>query len=104
VALVLVKCSSCQSDRVYRHGKAKSGIQRYRCRDCCHCFQLDYVYEANKEGVTDKIVDMALNGSGIRDTSRVLGISTATVMAYLKNLRRQPFPLSSSTKSQKKQG
>ena len=27
---------------------------------------------------------MALNGSGIRDTSRVLGISTNTVMSELK--------------------
>ena len=36
-----------------------------------------------------QICDMALNGSGIRDTARVLGISTTTVMEAL----RKKFPL-----------
>ena len=36
-------------------------------------------------GVVDKIVEMAMNGSGVRDTSRVLGISVNTVIAHLKN-------------------
>ena len=31
-----------------------------------------------------QIIEMALNGSGIRDTSRVLGISAATVINELK--------------------
>jgi hypothetical protein len=30
------------------------------------------------------MVDMALNGSGIRDTARVLGVSPMTVMSTLK--------------------
>ena len=88
---VLVKCPSCESEWTYRHGKARSGLQRYRCRDCHHCFQLNYLYEANKPGVTDKITEMALNVSGIRDTGRVLGISIATVIAHLKNSLHQPF-------------
>ena len=95
---VLVKCSACQSELIYRHGKARSGLQRYRCRDCHHCFQLDYLYEANKPCVTDKIAEMALNGSGVRDTGRVLGISITTVIAHLKNSLRQPFRPSRSTK------
>lgn len=88
MATVQVKCPECKSECIYRHGKARSGIQRYRCRDCKNCFQLDYVYEANKPGVTEKIIDMAMNGSGVRDTGRVLGISITTVIAYLKNYRR----------------
>ncbi|WP_407701256.1 IS1/IS1595 family N-terminal zinc-binding domain-containing protein [Thiothrix eikelboomii] len=56
----------CQGEWVYRHGKARSGLQRYRCCDCHHCFQLEYRYEANKLGVTDKISEMAINGSGVR--------------------------------------
>ncbi|AWM32004.1 hypothetical protein DDQ68_03860 [Hymenobacter nivis] len=31
-----------------------------------------------------KIMDLALNGSGVRDTARVLGISPQTVMGELK--------------------
>ena len=95
---VLVKCSACQSELIYRHGKARSGLQRYRCRDCHHCFQLDYLYEANKPCVTDKIAEMALNGSGVRDTGRVLGIIITTVIAHLKNSLRQPSRPSRSTK------
>ncbi len=78
MASILVECSSYQSELVSRHGKARTSLQRYRCRDCHHCFQLDYLYEANKLGITDKITEMALNGSGVRDTGRVLGISITT--------------------------
>jgi insertion element IS1 protein InsB len=34
--------------------------------------------------VKQQIVDMALNGSGIRDTARVLRISPTTVISTLK--------------------
>jgi transposase-like protein len=48
-------------------------------------FQLTYTYEARKPGVKDKIVDMAFNGSGVRDTARVLKIGINTVIRALKN-------------------
>jgi transposase-like protein len=75
MAGMLVKCPTCQSVLIDHHGKARSDLQRYRCRDCHHCFQLDYLYAANKPSVTDKITKMALNGSGVRDTGRVLVIN-----------------------------
>jgi transposase-like protein len=34
--------------------------------------------------VKEQIVDMAINGSGIRDTARVLHVSTSTVIKELK--------------------
>lgn len=36
-----------------------------------HVFQLTCTYEARKPGVKEKIVDMAFNGSGARDTKRL---------------------------------
>ena len=78
-------CPAYQSERIYQHGKARSGLQRYRCRDCKHCFQQAYLYEANKEGVAEKIIERAMNGSGVRDTSRVLGINITTAITPLKN-------------------
>lgn len=48
-------------------------------------FQLTYTYEARKPGVKDKIVDMALNGAGVRDTARVLKVGINTVLRTLKN-------------------
>jgi len=46
---------------------------------------LNYRYEANRPGVAEKIVAMAMNGSGVRDTGRVLKISATTVVRHLKN-------------------
>lgn len=82
---VVVQCRECGSERLYKHGRSRSGEPRYRCRDCHCCFQLNYRNEANKVGVPEKIVEMAMNGSGIRDTARVLKISTNTVLSHLKN-------------------
>ncbi len=96
MASVLISCPGCSCEKVYRHGQSRNGEQRYRCCECGHCFQLEYRYEANKPGVTDKIIEMAMKGSGVRDTSRVLGISITTVIAHLKNARHPQshhFPL-----------
>ena len=96
MASVPVHWRYCASELIYKHGHARSGETRYRCRDCLRCFQLDYRYEGNKQGVPERIIDMALNGSGVRDTSRVLGVSTTTVIAHLKKLRPiavNPLPI-----------
>jgi len=47
---------------------------------------LDYAYEGAKPGINEKIIEMTANASGIRDISRVLGISTDKVMDTLKKL------------------
>jgi transposase-like protein len=39
--------------------------------------------------VKRQMVDMALKGSGIRDTARVLGVSPTTVISTLKKKRRR---------------
>jgi transposase-like protein len=63
--------------------------QAYRCPVYPHVFQLTYTHEARKPGVKDKIVDMAFNGSGIRDTAHVLKIGINTVLRALKLTPRQ---------------
>lgn len=85
MASITVHCPRCNVDHVYRHGKTSVGQVRYRCLVCPHVFQLTYTYEARKLGVKDNIVDMALNGSGVRDTARVLKIGINTVIHALKN-------------------
>lgn len=45
---------------------------------------LEYRYKAYEPGVKEKVVRMAINGAGIRDTSRVLGINKTTVISTLK--------------------
>jgi transposase len=80
-----VLCPACQqAEPVYRHGRATDGTQRYRCTACRRTFQLRYRHKMYEPGVRERITDLALNGSGIRDTARVLGVSTQAVMAELK--------------------
>jgi len=76
-----------QLEAVYRHGKATDGTQRYRCTACRRTFQLQYRQNVHDPGVRDKITEMALNGSGIRDTARVLRSSPQTVMGELKKMQ-----------------
>ena len=48
---------------------------------------LNYQYNAYEPGVKEQLVEMAINGSGVRDTARVLKISKGTVISTLKKSR-----------------
>ena len=76
----LVLCPYCQRDRVVKRGKTDTGKQRYRCHnpDCAHqSFLLDPTYKGRLPAIKQQVIEMSLNGSGVRDTARVLQISTA---------------------------
>ena len=91
MVLIPVLCPHCQSDQVIRGGTTKAGKQRYRCQnvDCSHySFVLNPAYQGRLPEIKEQVIDMALNGSGIRDTARVLGISTDTVISALKKKKR----------------
>jgi len=66
-------CPNCHGTDIVKHGKSPEGKQRYKCRETAcdgRTFILDYAYQVNR-AVKQQIVDMALNGSGVRDTARV---------------------------------
>ena len=87
MASVAVRCPYCHTDQVVKRGKTETGKQRYRCQnpECSHTsFVLDPAYSGRLPQVNRQIIDMALNGSGIRDTARVLGVSSNTVLRKLK--------------------
>ena len=91
MVLISVLCPYCQSDQVIKGGTTKAGKQRYRCQnsDCSHySFVLNPTYQGHLLEVKEHIIDMALNGSGIRDTARVLKISPTTVINELKKKNR----------------
>ena len=82
-----VLCPHCGSDNIGKHGKSGEGKQRYICKnDKCHhnTFLRDYTYLGRQTETKCQIIEMALNGSGIRDTARVLQISPSTVIEELK--------------------
>ena len=77
-------------------GHTETGTQRYRCQQttCAHrSFVLEPAYNGRlphvKEQMIDMALNMALNGSGIRDTARVLKISPTTVINALKKKHRR---------------
>jgi transposase-like protein len=85
-----ITCPDCGSSDIMKSGRSGVGTQRYRCRnpDCTtKTFMLDYRYKACEPGVKEQVVDMAINGSGIRDTARVLKINKNTVISTLKKSR-----------------
>ncbi len=85
-----IVCPDCGSEQITRAGKSSSSEQRYRCRatGCSTLtFMLNYLYKGHQSGIKTQIIDMALNGSGIRDTVRVLGISKNTVISTIKKRR-----------------
>jgi transposase len=85
-------CPYCQSDDLVKNGHSENGTQRYRCNACKRSFQWEYTYTAWLPGTKDQIELQTLNGSGVRDISRTLGIAKNTVIAALKKnaARGQP--------------
>ncbi|NCC15920.1 MAG: IS1 family transposase [Clostridia bacterium] len=84
MAIIEVKCPKCWSAHVIKYGRTSTGTQRYLCKDCKDSFLLEYTYNAYKPGTEETIIKMTANASGIRDISRVVGISTDTVIKTLK--------------------
>ena len=73
-----------------------NGKQRYLCqKEGCirKTFILDYTYLGYVPEVKKKIIDMAMNSSGIRDTARTLEISHTTVINEIKKQESFLYPI-----------
>ena len=89
-----VLCPRCQTTHVINGGKTNAGQQRYKCQnaDCPqYSFGRDPAYKGRLPEIKQQVIDMSLNGSGIRDTTRVLKISPTTVINELKKKKRGSF-------------
>lgn len=84
-----VACPRCSSLNIKKNGISAQQKQRYRCKDCERQFISDYTYQAYKAGVRSLVLPMTMNGSGIRDISRVLSISTNTVLKLIRRAAEQ---------------
>ena len=82
MTFIAVRCPHCQSEQIVKRGKTGCGTQRYLCQNTActtGSFLLDYRYLGRLPEVKHQIIAMSLNASGVRDTARVLRISTDTV-------------------------
>ena len=90
-----VLCPDCHKPNVIKHGKTRQNKQRYYCQNP-DCLRRTFILNTQQPGrtrvVKQKIVDMALNGSGVRDTARVLKVSPSTVTRELKKSRHKLNP------------
>jgi transposase-like protein len=93
MAEAVVRCPHCQSEAVVKYGKTSNGKERFRCQQTAQCgrtFLRSYTYAGCLPPVKQQIVEMTLNGSGIRDITRVLQVGPNTVIKELKK-SRQPL-------------
>src|SRR2546422_6116296 len=87
MTFISVRCPYCYSDQIVKRGKTRRGTQRYLCQHTActpQSFLLEYRYQGRLPEVKQQIIDMSLNASGVRDTARVLRISTDTVLCELR--------------------
>jgi len=87
MAVEAVRCPHCQSEEVVRYGRASNGKERFRCQQserCGRTFIRAYAYPGRLPAVKQQIIEMTLNGSGVRDIARVLQVGPNTVIKELK--------------------
>ena len=84
---ITLHCRYCDSINLVRNGQSSTGKNRCRCEDCKKSFQVEYHYKACSNGIREQIKEMSMNGSGIRDTARVLGVDKNTVLSTLKKTK-----------------
>lgn len=77
----------CDSENIVKYGTNPKGKQRLKCKECKRTFQQEYSNNAATLDAKLMIIKMSLNGSGIRDTARVLEVSPNTVIDVLKKLK-----------------
>ena len=73
--LIQVTCPHCESTKVKKNGKKRNGNQNFYCHCCVKQFQLVYKNKGADPKNKRLVRSMTLNGSGIRDIQRVLGMS-----------------------------
>ena len=66
-----------------KNGLMTNGAQRWLYKSCKKSFLNKYIYKANEQDIKEQIIDMTLNGSGVRGISGVPGINKNTVCSTL---------------------
>ncbi|MFV0472133.1 MAG: IS1-like element transposase [Paludibacteraceae bacterium] len=87
-----ITCPHCNGDNISKAGKSENGSQRWLCNSCKKRFMLEYRYTARKPGIKEKIIELTLNSSGVRDIERTLKVHRDTVTSTLKkNAANEPL-------------
>ncbi|GKX57078.1 transposase [Leminorella grimontii] len=78
------ECKYCgKNDRVCKHGRGKSGLQRYRCENCQRTFQSKYIYQAYQPELRQEIISRYLTGESVFEISLGVKVNAETVKRFL---------------------
>ncbi len=81
---IQVNCPHCKGSKVKKNGKKPTGKQNFYCNKCRKQFQYVYVYKGADPNIKGQVRSMTMNGSGIRDIQRVLGLSISCILFILR--------------------
>ena len=102
MAVETIRCPHYESEAVVRYGTASNGKERFRCQpgeQCGRTFIRAYAYPGRPPAGKQPIIEMTLNGSGIRDSARVWHGSPSPGIGEVKKRRaRAPRSIPSSPK------
>ncbi|TJY34837.1 IS1 family transposase [Pontimicrobium aquaticum] len=83
-----MKCKYCHQANTIKKGK-RNNLQRYYCKDCKGYFQNNYSYKAYNSKTNELIKNLLKEGCGIRSISRIINISTKTVLSRMLKVSNQ---------------
>lgn len=87
MVLEAVSCKYCsQIKQVKLYRTTRAGVQRYLRFDCGRTFVQTYNHKGRNPLVKEQITQMNLNGAGIRNTARILGVNLRQSALSLKKV------------------
>lgn len=90
----------CSYFNLKKNGKTRNKKQKYYCHDCGRQFITDFTYQGCRREISSLILKMTLHGSGIRDISCVLAVSTNTILKMTRLAAEKLTRLRPPTKPQ----
>jgi len=86
---VELKCIQCESLNLVKNGITTNNKQRFLCKSCGRRFISHYTYKAYNKNLDKQIIQFIKEGLGIRSISRVLKISTTTLLRRIIAIAKQ---------------
>ncbi|CAM1348703.1 IS1 family transposase [Tenacibaculum ascidiaceicola] len=83
-----MNCTKCNSSNSIRKG-LQNNKQRFYCKNCKKYFQSDYRYQAYKSETNDFIKKLLKEGCEVRSISRILNISSKTVLSRILKVSKK---------------
>ncbi len=87
-----MNCTYCHRNKCIKKGFQKNQ-QRFYCKNCKRYFQENYIYKAYQSDTNNLIKSLLKEGCSVRGISRVLCISSKTVLSRTLKISKQiPIP------------